>query len=111
MGYNTQFKLKVEPLEELTEVEQLRLELGMKEKDSNCYGIPLEDLNEADRMKWYEYDKEMRAFSAKHPKVLFTLSGEGEEAGDLWVSYYVAGKCQRCEAQIIYDDFDPEKLR
>lgn len=109
MGYYTRFELEVQPLETLTEVEELRLELAMK-TPMGAYDLKLEDFNNGDSMKWYEYDADMRAFSAEHPKVLFTMSGEGEEAGDLWVNYYVGGKCQRSEAKIEFDDFDPEKL-
>lgn len=61
-------------------------------------------------MKWYEHEKDMRAFSKLFPKVLLTLHGEGEEAGDMWIKYFLGGKCQLAKAEIIYEPFDPKKL-
>jgi hypothetical protein len=45
------------------------------------------------------------------PDVLFTLSGEGEESGDIWRKYYKNGKCQTTAAVIQLDDFDERLLR
>ena len=63
-----------------------------------------------DSIKWYDHDKTMRELSAQYPDVLFTLTGEGEEPGDLWVKYYKGGKCHEAETRIIFEEFDKEKL-
>jgi hypothetical protein len=63
-----------------------------------------------DRCKWYEHHDQMLAISKKYPDALFTLSGEGEEAGDIWTKYYRAGKSQQAQATIIVDEFDESKL-
>lgn len=60
--------------------------------------------------KWYSYDDDMRKFSQKYPKWLFILEGIGEEHEDMWVNYYLNGKCQKIKAKIIFDQFDIEKL-
>jgi hypothetical protein len=52
----------------------------------------------------------IREMSLQFPDVLFTLSGEGEEGGDLWKAYYLNGKMQREEGVITFGEFDPEKL-
>ena len=60
--------------------------------------------------KWYNHDLDMKWFSEKHPEALFKLSGEGEEAGDIWHEYYRAGKKQVCKARIVIPDFNPDLL-
>jgi len=61
--------------------------------------------------KWYEYDEVMKAISMEYPHVVFELSGEGEESGDIWKNYYVNGKVQKCQARIVFDEFDEKKLK
>ncbi|PFE80041.1 hypothetical protein CN333_00155 [Bacillus thuringiensis] len=60
--------------------------------------------------KWYDHETEMSAISRLYPDVIFELSGEGEESGDLWRDYYKNGKIQRCPAKITYDEYDESKL-
>ena len=66
--------------------------------------------DEADSCKWYEHTKDMIKLSKLFPDILFTLHGEGEEAGDMWYKYYLNGKVQIAEAKTTFDEFDPEKL-
>ncbi len=61
--------------------------------------------------KWYDHEKDMRAYSKKHPNTVFKLSGEGEETGDLWHEYYLNGKMQRANAIITFDKYDANKLQ
>jgi len=62
--------------------------------------------------KWYEYEADMRKLSVAVPDVCFELHGEGEEQHDLWISYFLNGKMQRCEAKVsvVYPEFDTEKM-
>ena len=64
-----------------------------------------------DSTKWYDFEKEMKEVSKMHPKVVFELSGEGEEAGDLWKAYFKDGKMQMCKAKIEYDNFDESQMQ
>ena len=53
----------------------------------------------------------MKEFSKLFPIALFSLSGEGEEQGDIWVEYYQNGKMQEAMAKITYEEFDVNKLK
>ena len=99
MGYYTRHKLTIISGDDFKT--DYRKEIG----EESDYGDPF-----GDECKWYNHEKDMRAYSKKHPKVLFELSGEGEEAGDLWKEYYLNGKMQRAKAVLTYDTFDIKKL-
>jgi hypothetical protein len=61
--------------------------------------------------KWYEHADDMIKISKKYPDVLFILSGEGEESGDIWKEYFYKGKVQIANAIVTFDPFDPSKLQ
>jgi len=63
-----------------------------------------------DSCKWYGWKEDMIIISKNFPGVLFTITGEGEEGGDLWIAYVKEGKVQVCEAKITYDEYDESKL-
>lgn len=133
MGYYTKFKLAVSPqwvetkrpLKELvTEVEYLSpkeaesmktvtFDVFNQVKREVLTSYPkdtLEDVLEGE-CKWYDWKQDMKAISIKYPEVLFTLTGEGEEPGDMWIAYFKHGKMQVCPAQITYPEFNEEELR
>lgn len=64
----------------------------------------------ANLAKWYDWQKDVAALSAQVPGVLFTLNGKGEENGDIWRAYFLDGKVQVANAQIVIADFDESKL-
>ena len=51
---------------------------------------------------WYEHDNDVLALSIKFPTVLFTLTGEGENPGDLWRTYYRKGRMHKVKGEIVY---------
>lgn len=53
---------------------------------------------------WYDHEKDMIAFSVKSPGVLFTLTGHGEEKGDIWTKYFRSGAMQVSRAKITFDE-------
>lgn len=55
-------------------------------------------------IKWYEHDRDMLDISMKFPDTVFVLSGEGEESGDLWKTYYKNGVKQDAPAIITYPE-------
>ena len=60
--------------------------------------------------KWYDFIDDMEEFSKLFPGIVFCLHGEGDENSDLWDEYYLGGKSQHCDAEIIYPPYDPSKL-
>jgi len=46
----------------------------------------------SDTQKWYEHDSDMKELSKQFPEVLFTLTGEGEDTGDVWRTWYRGGE-------------------
>lgn len=104
MGYYTCFNLSV------TEGNEDLIVQFRQESQGAEWAID-EEGKSNDSAKWYEYEEELQEFSAKHPDVLFTLYGEGEESGDLWIRYFKNGKVQLCPAKITYDPFNESLLK
>jgi hypothetical protein len=66
---------------------------------------------EGETTKWYEHDGDMKALSERVPGVLFTMTGAGEEPGDMWTKYYYEGKVQEAsKVEVTVNDFDAEAL-
>ena len=53
---------------------------------------------------------DMKELSLRHPEVVFTLDGQGEESGDVWRMYFKNGKFHKSEVTITYEAFDESKL-
>lgn len=140
MGYYTMHKLKVhtqegKPVNEKAIMDALKNKNNTAERDAELLkqlknkpltaGEIIKELREeyqdaayaltekggsANDTKWYDHEQHMRDFTKKYPTILFELSGEGEESGDLWKEYYKNGKMQRCKAELTYPPFDEKKL-
>jgi len=63
-----------------------------------------------DQIKWYDCEDNMREYSKKYPDTVFSIEGEGEEAGDLWHAFYKNGKMQLCRAQVTFAPYDESEL-
>ena len=104
MGDYTRFELTVvEGDDEL--IKEFR-----KECDDAASSID-EDGYTEDSSKWYDHEDDIRNFSKKHPDSLFLLHGEVEGSTDLWDLYVKNGKAQKCVGEIVYPDFDEDKLK
>jgi hypothetical protein len=98
MGYYTRYEVEIKP--DSNEIRE-----AIEENEYMNYAF---DGNEC---KWYEHEGDMKELSRQFPDALFKLTGEGEEAGDLWHKYFKNGKMQSCYAKIVYDEFDESKLK
>ena len=100
MGYYTSFNMSISPanperLAEIIEADEiLRYAL-----DSGG--------NSADCVKWHEWQTDMKKLSLRHPDLVFHLTGDGEENGDLWKADFWQGEMQLRPAELVYPPFDP----
>lgn len=106
MGYLTRYTLEVAPKGE--NFEEIKTSIISENYEMTAWDLI--DGN-VDDCKWYDHDDEMKAFSKKFPKALFTLNGEGEESGDVWRAYYQNGKSVKYHAEISFPGFDSKKLK
>ena len=109
MGYYTQHTLQVRKMKNGKPVG--------KEMDSERHEKAIESYSEypqgylwGDVQKWYDCDRDMKHYSAKHPNTLFIVTGHGEEEGDIWKAYYHNGKMQYEKAKISFSRFNSSKL-
>lgn len=99
MGYYTSYELEIIEGDKSV-IKELR------EENSNAKYSFCDNGDPESTTKWYDHNEDMVEFSLKHKDVLFKLTGEGEESGDIWVKYYKNGKMQHCQAKIVIPEYD-----
>ena len=115
MGYYTRYNLEIKLVKNnnLIDLDTTEAYKTIEDLRNNCtsaaYALDDCGLN-SEPVKWYESTKNLKTFSKNYPSYLFILSGEGEEAGDLWKVYFINGKHQIAQAIITYPEFDINKL-
>jgi|GEM_PF-3211568 len=112
MGYYSTFKLTVQeedgsPLQEpdFSQIVEHFDILGVIN-----YALT-ETLDTYENVKWYNSDEHIGFVSKLFPKYIFVLTRDGEEPGDHSKTFYKEGKMQRTQARMVYDEFDPNKLK
>lgn len=78
----------------------------LKANEKVFYGVNPDGTGK-DECKWYDWKENMQAMSKVFPDVLFKLHGEGEETGDIWDAYFLAGKVQVHKAEIKIAPYNP----
>ena len=122
MGYETRYSLEIESSNFMKEIKGVDANgkpasVFVNERpDLDDLKQQIAKLSEYDYLwsahcEWYDHEKDMRSFSRSYPDVLFILSGEGEDSGDLWRAYFKNGKMQRVAAKIVYDKFNAGQLK
>lgn len=94
MGYYTRYDIS-DNSEEIQEA--INLKSGYERVDE-------------DSIKWYDCEKDMRDVSVDFPNIVLTVSGEGEESGDIWRGYFKDGKGFISKAKLVFEEFDEAKL-
>lgn len=108
MGYETSFKITVEPRSTRSLLEAIVEKI---ENLDNCYPYVNSQGNAIHAScKWYEHEDDMRIVSTHFPEIVITVNGDGEESGDLWRRYYKNGKCQKAETRITFTEFNESLL-
>lgn len=114
MGYRTFYNLNITEDDNLTPISaELSTEIMGKllvEHSDAWYALD-DDGNSRQDTTWDDVDKDMVALSIQYATLVFEISGTGDEATDIWSTYYKAGKLQHCPVKIIYPPYNPNKLR
>jgi hypothetical protein len=111
MGYYTRFDGGVSgPPELLAEFEAA----AERDETFGQYGLELSEWLDGqffggDTAKWYGYKDDVTDLSKKFPGLLFWISGEGEESGDIWKAWARNGRFKMVQARIVFDEPDIEK--
>lgn len=91
MGYLTRFSLTLpDDISEQTRTELSRAALPDYGCLADIYGRDLSDTSEP--LKWYHCDSDMIHISKAYPEIRFIVDGEGEEAEDVWRSFFFNGE-------------------
>lgn len=113
MGYSTIYELSV--IDEKDSAEELAAINVPSDRGNTSFQEYIESIYSSasfeDAVTWYDHEKDMKEVSKKFPHLLFKLKGEGDNAGDIWCKYFLAGKMQVCKAKITFEDFDKNKLK
>ena len=117
MGYNTRYSLSAQllinnqPAKLVDDTPVYSLIESLRAEYDNAQYALNGDGSTNNEAKWYEHTEDLVKFSAKHPNILFTLHGDGEENDDVWNKYFLNGKVQIAKAEIQIAPFDPAKLK
>ena len=107
MGYYTCFKLTTDANTD----KELEIIKDLRDNNEDAEFAIDENGKTTGDSKWYLSEEDLREFSKKYPHVLFTLEGIGEMPDDIWRLYVRNGLAQRANAEIVYPDYDPEKMK
>ena len=116
MGYYTYFSLEARHIKDRAEYDSIMDYMKNHElmQHEGEYGIFDEGkfyeedgiayFDAYDEAKWYDHTYDMLKLSKAFPKVMFKLSGDGEERDDMWHEYFLNGNSELCTAQVIYPE-------
>ena len=114
MGYNTQYNLTIAPADPQAVVNndlyKYAIIADLRATYADAATALTRDGSKNEPIHWYDHEDELVEFSKQYPEVVFTLSGEGEDAGDVWKKYFNNGKKQIDCAVMTIADYDETLL-
>lgn len=111
MGYYTTYELKWNVDNSKTDWNVISDEIARRQNEDRDFFYGVDSAGDpSETCKWYEHEEELKKFSKLYPDVLFELSGEGEDPGDIWKKYFKNGKMQVCMAELKFPSFDESKM-
>lgn len=93
MGYYTYFHIKLE--NDVDDNVTKHIESGDDYVRSALFS--------GENMKWYGWQEWLQEATNLFPQAKITITGEGEESGDLWRAYAHQGTVQVSRAELRYD--------
>jgi len=90
MGYYTKFTIEVTGAAPDLDLQDIADSLD----EISEYNFEVEEgtIQSSDTYKWYEHSEHMKVLAKKYTSLMFTLKGEGEEAGDIWRQFFKGDK-------------------
>jgi hypothetical protein len=109
MGYYTNYSLEIKGKGPVYNRLMGQLDMVVP---NDVYGYSLSSLvnDEAESIKWYNYEEDMRAMSKDWPNVLFTMKCIGEDH-EMWACHFMNGTSKKCDAKITFDEPDMTVLK
>lgn len=108
MGYQTYYNFSVTTAKDENESAAIIAKLR-EQYESARYGLCESGYsNQAE--SWKDDEKDLVAFSKQYPEHLFLMDGEGSESQDYWQWWIKDGKIQKCQATVVYPEYDESKL-
>ena len=98
MGYFTDYQISTD---ETSAENKVEYELALR--DIVGADINLEFF-ETRRLKWYDWRDDMLKLSSFYPDVVFRVQGIGEARHDMWRAVFKSGKCNECQAEIVWPE-------
>lgn len=103
MGYYTDYTLELhghpDEIDRFNEAD-VRVPSYDRELIGEVLDRDSDDTFYAQEIKWYGHMDDMEIISTAWPNIFFTLTGYGENQGDIWVAYFKAGKSEKSKARI-----------
>jgi hypothetical protein len=106
MGYYTAFNLHVN---------RPNHEEIIKDFRETCHGANValtENGYTNSEISWWDCEDDLKAFSKKYPRVMFTMFGNGSDAGgDYWKLYVKNGKSYMTSGEITYPKYNAKMMK